>query len=144
MEPVLYIIMRKDIADMNPGKACAQAAHAQAQFTSTFEAIKRYNSPADESLLNFYEKWAGDRGFGTTVVLEGTKIDIEYITDASNQVGRWADYVIDPTYPYRNYYGELFTAPELTCGWVFYWDKNEHDPDLEKVGSYIKSLPLHR
>jgi len=34
MEPTLYIIMRSDLQDMNPGKGMAQAAHAQADFDS--------------------------------------------------------------------------------------------------------------
>ena len=32
MEPRLYIVMRRDLWDMNPGKGMAQAAHAQSDF----------------------------------------------------------------------------------------------------------------
>lgn len=36
-EPRLYIVMREDLWDMNPGKGMAQSAHAQADFDAFVE-----------------------------------------------------------------------------------------------------------
>lgn len=124
-EPRLYIVMREDLWDMNPGKGMAQAAHAQARFD---KYVSEYANDLyakevdlDPEFINMVEDWRGDRGFGVTTVLTATK-------------GEWMDiwmgvkyygYVEDPTYPYRNYYKQVFTSPEDTCMWVFAVDNEE-------------------
>lgn len=110
-KPRLYIIMREDIWDMNPGKAMAQAAHAQALFDA-------YDHGHNDS-LEAYCEWRGDgkssHGFGVTTVL--TSLRSEW-TDISLGVQHYG-YVVDPTYPWRNHYGKTFTTMEDTCMWVF-------------------------
>ena len=108
MEPRLYIIMREDLWDMNPGKGMAQAAHAQALFDA-------YTPDNLEDYGKHYSAWAEDRGFGVTLVLTAPKS--EWIQISLGVV--YYGYVNDPTYPYRNYYGKLFTSSEDTCMWVF-------------------------
>lgn len=104
----LYIIMREDLYDNSSGKMMAQSAHAQANF----EAYFRKNM---KTLEEDYGKWCEDRNFGVTLVLTAPKNEWMDIASGVSHYG----YVEDPTYPYRNHYGKLFTACEDTCMWVF-------------------------
>lgn len=127
-EPRLYIVMREDLWDMNPGKAMAQAAHAQADFDD-------YCHPDNTSDNNFWEavvKWTEDRAFGTTLVLHEPLNIMNQIRERMSHSGM----TVDPTYPYRNHYGELFVRKEVTCMWVF----ATHEKDLE----YMKQWKLHQ
>lgn len=118
--------MRSDIADMNPGKACAQAAHAQAEFS------EYANKAHGQVVRNAVNEWCGDRMFGRTIVLSGTKDQIGQLASSMEHSGM----VIDPTYPWRNYYKEVFVSSELTCGWVFVCDS-------EGVSDLLAELKLH-
>jgi peptidyl-tRNA hydrolase len=111
----LYILMRTDIPQMNPGKLGAQAAHAGTQFV--FDVLKN----GDESLRAEMEGWAeqGGGGFGTKITLAATETQILDATNSMEQLGYQAGLVTDPTYPMTNYFGEFFTRSELTCGYVF-------------------------
>lgn len=120
--PCLYIVMREDLWDLTPGKAMAQASHA----TSDFE-----NYEADSSFYPLLSDWCEDRKFGTTVVLEATLSDFKQIQEVTCYNG----VVTDPSYPYRNYYGKLFTRSTVTCMWVF----ATTDEELE----YMKQWRLH-
>jgi hypothetical protein len=122
MDPRLYIIMREDLPDMNPGKGMAQAAHAQADFD--FYAQK--NEPEG------YRDWLGDRSFGTTIVLSATKEQIFHIVHIVKHSG----VTVDPTYPWRNWYGKLFTSSEITCAWAFVYRQDDLD--------FMKQFELHR
>jgi len=110
MEPRLYIIMREDLWDMNPGKGMAQAAHAQADFDTYAE-----NRYTDDAFRSAHLQWCEDRNFGVTLVLTAPKSEWMQISLGVEHCG----YVNDPTYPYRNYYGKVFTSSEDTCMWVF-------------------------
>lgn len=118
-KPRLYIIMRKDISDMNPGKGMAQAAHAQADFDDQLI----YGLTESDLIKNLYADWREDRTFGTTLVLSETLESMEYI----GRNVEFAHMIVDPTYPFRNFYGELFVKPEITCMWVFPMDDEEVD-----------------
>ena len=110
-EPRLYIIMREDLWDMNPGKGMAQAAHAQAEFDD-------YCHPDTTSDNDFWEavaNWKEDRASGVTYVLSAVQGEWYDISLGVKHYG----YVEDPTYPYRNYYKQVFTRKEQTCMWVF-------------------------
>jgi hypothetical protein len=121
-----------DIPDGNPGKMMAQAAHAQALFTremnkrkQDFSDLEKHkNIELTSSFLDSYEAWLkeGD-GFGTTIVLSCLIKDIRsnYASTTNLASGR----VIDPTYPWRNFYGELFVKEQLTAGWVFVTTEEE-------------------
>jgi peptidyl-tRNA hydrolase len=110
----LYILMRNDLASLNPGKACAQAAHAANQFV--FEARHK----ADH-LIDGLVEWQGEtgHGFGTTITLE---MDIRTIRDVVRRMALIDDVhtgiTHDPTYPVRD--GEVtHLIPLDTCGYVF-------------------------
>jgi len=128
MEPRLYIVMREDLWDMNPGKGMAQSAHAQALFDA-------YDFAANDCLEE-YCQWRGDGpdclGFGVTTVLSVPLIHWMNITQNVRHYG----HVEDPTYPYRNFYGEMFTSTEVTCMWVFATTEEEIE--------YMKQWRLHQ
>jgi hypothetical protein len=130
MEPRLYIVMRRDLWDMNPGKGMAQAAHAQAEFDTYQSAQTNINN--NDDFWKAMSSWREDRSFGTTLVLHET---LETFGKISMNVAHWG-YVTDPTYPYRNYYGEVFTRSEVTCMWVFAYTED----DVE----YMRQFDLHK
>lgn len=135
MEPRLYIIMRRDLWDMNPGKGMAQAAHAQAEFDSYVERYVENNEGLDRFDAEFMPAvtaWKEKRTFGTTLVLHEPLDSMGLITFNVDHYG----YVEDPTYPYRNWYGEVFTRKEITCMWVFVHSEEEIE--------YMKNFDLHR
>lgn len=134
-EPRLYIVMREDLWDMNPGKGMAQAAHAQADFDAY--GIKYANNlyikdgTIDSEFLDLDRSWRGDLNFGVTIIVSAPLDqfkDIELNT-------RHRGIVVDPTYPYRNYYGKTFTTWVETCMWVF--------ATAEEEIEFMKKFPLH-
>lgn len=133
MEPTLYILMRTDIPDMNPGKAMAQAAHAQADFDEWVTDLKDWPAEA-QSTLDQVDVWKQDRSFGRTLVLSATKAEIEAVANAT----QFAGVTVDPTYPWRNFYGDLFLSNEVTCGWMFLCDVNAGNHAL------VADLKLHK
>jgi hypothetical protein len=130
MEPRLYIVMRRDLWDMNPGKAMAQAAHAQADFDLyMFPDPKATKS---KEIADAVVAWREDRHFGTTLVLHEP---LDTFGKISMNVAHWG-FTTDPTYPYRNHYGEVFTRSEVTCMWVFVYTEE----DVE----YMRQWRLHQ
>ena len=132
MEPTLYILMRSDIQDMNPGKAMAQAAHTQADFDEYVEDNCAPDYLQDNPLWRATFNWREDRNFGTTLVLHET---LDTFGKISMNVAHWG-FTTDPTYPYRHHYGEVFTRSEVTCMWVFVYNEDE----LE----YMRQWRLHQ
>jgi len=126
-EPRLYIVMREDLWDMNPGKGMAQAAHAQADFDTYTE-----NHYKDGDFRSAHIQWCEDRNFGVTLVLSA---EWESMCDIQESVEH-SGMVVDPTYPWRNYYGKTFTTAETTCMWVF--------PVTDKEIEYMRQFTLHR
>ena len=133
MTPTLYCLMREDLQDLNPGKAMAQAMHAQADFDQWVD-----DHPGSE-YMQYIAEWKEDRSFGRTLVLEST---IDQISDMTSQ---WmgtavpAGVTVDPTYPWRNFYGKVFLTSEVTCAWVFACDLTP--PQLLED---LRKLSLHR
>lgn len=119
--PTLYIIARSDIPDMNPGKMAAQAAHANADFDAWVGRLEGH--PGQYEVLNYVNEWKEGRSFGRTLVLSGTQEQIK----AFDAVGSFCGITVDPTYPWRNYYGEVFLSNEITCSWAFVCDLNPED-----------------
>ena len=126
VEPRLYIVMREDLWDMNPGKGMAQAAHAQAGF----DAYAHGRPEAD--FYQAFQMWKEDRSFGTTLVLSATLKEMDDICDNVT----FRAMTVDPTYPYRNHYGKVFVREEITCMWAFVWTDEEVD--------YMKQFKLHQ
>jgi hypothetical protein len=128
--------MRQDLQDLNPGKGMAQAMHAQADFDQWVDD-KLVSSPAYKPYI---AEWKEDRSFGRTLVLECTLDEISNIA-----AGRHRDWphplgvTVDPTYPWRNFYGKVFLTSEVTCAWLFACDLTPAD-----VMEEIRKLSLHR
>ena len=130
MEPRLYIVMRRDLWDMNPGKAMAQAAHAQADFDLYMFADP--TTTKSKEIADAVMTWRENRNFGVTLVLHEPLSVMEEIHERVVHTGM----TVDPTYPYRNHYGELFTREEVTCMWVFVYTEE----DVE----YMRQWRLHQ
>jgi hypothetical protein len=137
MKPTLYIIMRSDLAEMNPGKGMAQAAHAQADFDCAVLAAQDQlaNRPrGTQEILLEHARWLGGKNFGRTIVLSAPVATINNIAFR----GKLSGATYDPTYPWKNHYGELQITGETTCAWMFVCDENEADLAL------VKNLLLHK
>ena len=110
---VLYILMRTDLDSLNPGKAMAQANHVYGALKSSIRS-KLHRQTA-------YIAWMNQtlQEFGTTIVLGGTKAEIDFAlrlcnTDR-NLVHGW---VHDPTYPIQD--GDVtHLIPLDTCAFIF-------------------------
>ena len=129
IEPRLYIVMREDLWDMNPGKGMAQAAHAQSDFDAHLFPM---SIPDAYEFKDAVSAWREDRSFGATLVLHEPLDNMEQILSNMPHSG----VVTDPTYPYRNHYGKMFTSGELTCMWAFAYTEEEIN--------YMKQWKLHQ
>ena len=131
MDPVFCIIMRTDLDSLNPGKAMAQSAHAQAALSHHMKMF-RANSKWDR----LYAEWKGQsrQGFGETLVYGGFERDFQYAMEATEHAEIVVGIVLDDTYPLRD---GTFThrIPIDTCVYIF----GERE-DTEKA---INSLGLH-
>lgn len=153
----LYILVRNDIFSMNCGKAMAQASHASSQFVSKYpKESKKWRKEAD--------------GFGTTIVMEGTKEQINKVMNTSEMKLLPHGDIIDPTYPFKlqleaskiavfydNYnvvidentmdkYGYVnATRAEHTCSWFYMDDDVDEDVKLSIEDDMdFNTITLHR
>lgn len=133
MTPTLYCLMREDLQDLNPGKGMAQAMHAQADFDQWVD-----DNPGSE-YMPYIVQWKEDRSFGRTLVLESTLDQIGDMTSKWMGTAVPAGVTVDPTYPWRNFYGKVFLTSEVTCAWVFACDLTP--PQLLED---LQKLSLHR
>lgn len=118
-KPILYLLARTDIPQMNAGKLAAQASHA----TSCFELQVRDNHSLRSSQFNA-SAWRLD-GFGVTITLAATMIQIR---DILNETGTSFNGVVyDPTYPMYNAMGDSFTQGMSTVAWMFVETKEQWD-----------------
>lgn len=112
----LYILVRTDISQMNPGKLGAQAAHAGTQFV--FDVIEENDDKLNADVINWRQQGGG--GFGTKITLAATEAEIrEVIPEMAGRYNLQVGLVVDPTYPMLNYFKVPFTRKELTCAYVF-------------------------
>lgn len=121
--------MRKDIPDMNPGKAMAQAAHAQADFDAYLSSM---TGTDNEEFWQAVSLWREEREFGVTLVLSATLDKMRTVNDINDHAGM----TVDPTYPWRNWHGEMFTIEEITCMWSFVYREEEIE--------YMSQFDLHK
>lgn len=104
--PVLWIIMRDDLASMNPGKAVAQGAHAANMAIEEAEIAAFIDE--EEGVEAMLTEWTEDRSFGTTITLSADGTDmLETVAFARDCLGLIAGVVHDPTYPLRD--GEVLS-----------------------------------
>ena len=116
MIPVLYILMRTDLASMNPGKAMAQASHAGSTFVHNAEP--GYN--VDEELFNAWQRET-PQGFGTVLVLGVTEVQMRTAVAVAESFGVDkfpCEIIHDPTYPLQDGDTTHF-IPVDTCGYIF-------------------------
>lgn len=113
----LYILMRTDLASMNPGKAVAQGAHAANMFGELMARRRKTPAKGDTSVGEFKE-WQGDRMFGTTITLAVNDRQLIEKIEMARTEGFVSGVCHDPTYPLRD---GNFThlIPLNTCGYVF-------------------------
>jgi hypothetical protein len=117
-EPTLYIIMRTDLPDMNPGKGMAQASHATDDFNA-WKALMIANPHTYGGLISEFERWQEHRSFGRVIVLQGTLEEMNAVVCSNDFCGL----TVDDTYPWCNFYGELFLSEETTAAWCFICDE---------------------
>jgi peptidyl-tRNA hydrolase len=122
-EPVLYILMRTDLASMNPGKAVSQGVHAGHQFTYQMNAadVNPDEFPKVKiETIHMYDQWVSstDQGFGTTITLDVNVDQLFRVTIAAEEMGFFAGVTHDPSYPLQD--GDFtHLIPLDTCGFVF-------------------------
>lgn len=138
MAQKLLIIMREDLWDMNPGKGMAQAAHAQADFSEWCNTLMDRQID-NRDMLEQIKLWKEGRSFGVTITLAAPLATMYSIQQLCSNNAVPNGMTIDPTYPYRNYYGKVFTANEVTCMWVFVGDA----VSAEVQDEIKKSTALH-
>lgn len=128
----LYILMRRDMASLNPGKAVAQGSHAATKFlyhvNTTAAAVgpEHKDHPARQ-WMNRVNEWLGKRGFGTKICLApggptpGGKDESWILETAVKRAvakGYPAGLVKDPSYPLKD--GSVtHLFPVVTCAYIF-------------------------
>jgi peptidyl-tRNA hydrolase len=121
LDPILYILMRTDLASLNPGKAMAQAAHAQAAFSK--KIVQKYGGAG---FLGGEWCRETEQGFGTTIVLAiPSEADLLKVVDEARYVQIpgtrkfvSAEVIFDPSYPVQD--GRVVHFLHMaTCGYVF-------------------------
>lgn len=123
--PYLYILMRTDLASMNPGKAVAQGSHAANAFIHEASIM-----PENSNLSSLIREWSRQthQGFGTCITLGVNAEQMYEVTVAAQAEGFHANIVHDPTYPLRD--GDfVHLIPLDTCAYVF-GDKDALAPIL--------------
>jgi len=132
MSPVyLYILMRTDLASLNPGKAVAQGTHAANQ--CIFE-LRNKDSEHLETMLHTWESET-KAGFGTCVVLGVKEAEMRRVIAMAQEMGLHANITHDPSYPLVD--GEVVhLIPLDTCGYVF-----AHKDDAKILLSDLSLMP---
>lgn len=105
----LYILMRTDLASLNPGKACAQATHAANQCVAEATGVAAQQ----------IGEWSGARGFGTCIVVAiRDPDDMRAIVRAAKGASIHAGVTHDPEYPLLD--GDfMHIIPLDTCAYLF-------------------------
>lgn len=119
----LYILMRTDLASMNPGKGMAQAAHAANALVHDFGESSNIHNWQNQT----------SQGFGTTITLavESERLLVDMIGIAE-LLGYPAKLIHDPSYPVRD--GEVtHLLPVNTCGYIFVEDTQNQPPGLSEL-----------
>jgi peptidyl-tRNA hydrolase len=130
----LYILMRTDMASMNPGKAVAQGAHAANMFGELM--ARRRESPAKgDHTIKQFAQWQDNRMFGTTITLSVNLEQLMAKVEQAITAGFVSGVCYDPTYPLRD--GDYtHLIPVNTCGYVF--------GSKEELSSILGDLELMR
>lgn len=110
---IQYILMRSDLASLNPGKAAAQACHAANQCVAEID-------PRDEKKTDLLREWEAEtgKGFGTTIVLAVDERKLRSRIAYAQHLGLHAGILHDPTYPLVDG-ASVHLIPLDTCGFIF-------------------------
>ncbi|KKN24844.1 hypothetical protein LCGC14_0890840 [marine sediment metagenome] len=142
ISPVLYILMRNDLASMNAGKGMAQASHASNAFwkhmNDTYFDLLEDDDAVGLEIARLANIWQleTEQGFGTVLVLGVNEIEMRTAVDVANRLEFPAAVIHDPTYPLVD--GDFcHFLPLDTCAYIF-GDKN--DPVL---GAIVSNFNLH-
>lgn len=112
----LYILMRTDMASLNPGKAVAQGSHAANLFERDVRELRKDFPHAPNVMA--YDAWAADRGFGTAITLSVNGVQLTSLIEQAKEMGCISGVCTDPTYPLRD--GDVTHLLRLdTCGYIF-------------------------
>jgi peptidyl-tRNA hydrolase len=137
-DPILYILIRGDLASMNPGKAAAQACHAAnlLPYACRMREFAGGILPRVAS-VDWFVDWEQEcKGFGTTVVLQKPGLqglDLVRLTEQVKRDGFVSGLVRDPTYPVPD--GSwVHCVPLITCGFIF--------GPKDYISHYVKEFPL--
>jgi peptidyl-tRNA hydrolase len=124
----LYILMRRDLASLNPGKAVAQGAHAATKFMDDVYRWGRTGNEKARHWVDRMEKWLGNRGFGTKICLSAGSVPmpgdkdelyvLEGVVKQAREQGFPTGLVLDPTYPLVDG-SACHLIPVVTCAYVF-------------------------
>ena len=115
--PVLYVIVRNDLASMNAGKAEAHSGHAACAFMHKHvipvviqERLKSKgedeSSPLKSDILKWYK--STPQGFGTQINLDANIDQMHTVLNLAKVNDVPCELVVDPTYPFLA--GEDFDA----------------------------------
>ena len=112
-----YILMRNDLASLNPGKACAQAAHAaHAQVAMLLRLPPAQRKVWEKAFLAWSQETR--QGFGTAITKEAPIEAIRASVKEAKRRGMLAAMVHDPEYPLAD--GSVtHLIPLDTCAFVF-------------------------
>ena len=140
--PVLYILMRTDLASMNAGKGMAQASHASNAFwkhiNDTYFELLTDDDTVGLEIERLANIWHLETklGFGTVLVLGVNELEMRTAVDVAEKLDYVSGVVHDPTYPIQD--GDFcHFLPLDTCAYIF-MDKND------ALGqSIVQNFPLH-
>jgi len=144
MEPYLYVLMRTDLASLNPGKQCAHAAHA----ANLFEHDLRKS--VNTEVKDLAQQWAEGTGgqFGVTICLGVNENDMRNAVMIANNFADAGKPVLgglvhDPSYPLQDgvpkdggapTFAKIHLIPLDTCAYIF--------GDKEMVKPFLGHLKL--
>lgn len=144
---VLYILMRTDLASMNPGKAIAQGSHATSAFhrimENTVEMEMHKGGHKAEGPARAYMDWIRQANcFGTVLTLGCNEQQMRDVIGWLSECDDDSEFdspvvfgiINDPTYPIRD--GEVtHYIPLDTCAYVF--------GDKDELSNFLGHLDLH-
>lgn len=136
-DPRLYILMRNDLASMNPGKAIAQGSHATSFFQWTAEQ-NRYNS-GTKFTSEAYDQWLNGtyQRCGTVITLAVNELQLRTAVAIMLKMEYIAGVFRDDTYPLKD--GDItHLIPLDTCGFIFVPDAKD-----SVARAVLKNFPLH-
>jgi len=115
--PILYVLMREDVPDYQPGKALAQANHAGTTFC--IDAGQVFGLNINHFLVEPFREWVQEaNGFGTCIVLGCDYAEMIRRVEIARSHNLIAGVIHDPTYPIRDGH-KTHTLPIDTCAYIF-------------------------